>query len=104
MRKKQIHKNLLDKKEWDLKFNKAVFKIEKTIGYLDKNTSRWLDLLHYSSIPSLVSYKVFGKWILFPWFYNIAPINKWFERLIRSNVSVGNSAALFYVLVKTTAS
>src|SRR3989344_9286180 len=63
MRQKQVHINLLKRREWDLLFKKAGFKIVKTIGHLDRGTSGLIDFLHYVSIPSLISYKLTGKWV-----------------------------------------
>src|SRR3989338_11283820 len=58
MRKKQIHVNLLSRKEWDRMFAKKGFKIKKTVGHLDRFSSGLIDFLHYLSVPSLISYKL----------------------------------------------
>lgn len=99
MRTKQIHNYLLSKRQWDFKFTDAKFEIETVEGYLDRKASRWLDFLHYVSVSSLVSYKLFGKWVLFPQKYDILRADRIVERLGKNgNVPVRKSAALFYVL------
>src|SRR3989338_4913310 len=66
MRKKQVHVNLLTKRQWDEKFRVAGFKIKKNVGHLDRNTCGLIDLLHYVSLPSLMTYRLFDKWVIAP--------------------------------------
>lgn len=54
MRKKAYHNNLLTKSEWRHVFKEAGFKIKKEYNYLDRNSTRLLDLLQYLSIPGIV--------------------------------------------------
>ena len=98
MRKIQIHPNLFSKNMWDAIFEKHGFEITKTVGYLDKKASMWIDVLHYLSIGSLISHKLFNKWVLFPERTYFIP-----EILFKNekkNIPVNKSAALFYVLKK----
>jgi len=100
MRKTQIHRNLLPDKQWQIYFKKAGFKIQSIDGYLYKKSSFYLDLFHYLSIGSLISYKLFGKWILF----SIPFLNKIKTQLIKKTIIDENnpdkSSALFFVLKK----
>lgn len=100
MRKKQVHVNLLTQKEWDEKFKEAGFAIRKIVGHLDKDTCQLLDLLHYISVPSLISYKLTGKWIILPFLADVIYPRKLFIKLSRGNVSPDVSGALFYELEK----
>ena len=98
MQKIQIHPNLLSTTKWNLVFKKNGFDINQTVGYLDRRESVWMDILHYVSVGSLVSYKLFKKWVLFPERSYLIP-----EFLFKSKgkkVDVNKSAALFYVLQK----
>ncbi|OGG13467.1 hypothetical protein A2773_00485 [Candidatus Gottesmanbacteria bacterium RIFCSPHIGHO2_01_FULL_39_10] len=100
MRRKQVHVNLLKKEEWDNEFRKAGLKIGETVGHLTPISCRWIDLLHYISIPSLLSYKLFGKWVLFPDLAkNIYPL-KYLAKIVSENVPSEKSGAIFYVLKK----
>lgn len=66
MKKKQEHVSLLTEKKWVYEFEKNKFKVIKKIGYLNHKQSQKLDIWHYFSIPSLISYKFFGRWVVFP--------------------------------------
>jgi ubiquinone/menaquinone biosynthesis C-methylase UbiE len=99
MRVKQVHLNLLTVNNWDKVFVKAGFKIEKRIGYLPEKACKLIDLAHYLSVPSLISYILFRKWVLFPrllWYPE-----KYLSGLVKPDVSPDKSGAIFYVLKKS---
>jgi len=100
MRKTQVHFNLFSNEKWQTYFKKACFKINFIDGYLYKKSAFYLDLFHYLSIGSLISYKLFNKWILF----NIPQLNKLKIQLIKKIIIDENNpdkaSALFFVLKK----
>lgn len=100
MRKTQFHHNLFSVEKWQSYFKKTGFKIQSVEGYLNKKSSFYLDIFHYLSIGSLISYKFFNKWILF----NIPLLNKLKMQLIKEIIINKNdsdkASALFYVLKK----
>lgn len=100
MRKTQVHHNLFSNKQWQTYFKKAGFQIQSIDGYLYKKSAFYLDIFHYLSIGSLVSYKLFSKWILF----SIPFLNKIKTQLIKKIIIDENNpdkaSALFYVLKK----
>ena len=100
MRKTQVHYNLFSKKDWQTYFKKAGFKIQSIDGYLYKKSSFYLNLFHYLSIGSLISYKLFNKWVLF----SIPFLNKIKTQLIKKTIVDENNpnkaSALFFVLKK----
>jgi len=98
MRNIQVHPNLLSKKEWDETFKNLGFGITKTVGYLNKRSSAWMDILHYVSIGSLISYKLFKKWVLFPERAFLIP--KILFKSDKKNIDINRSATLFYILIK----
>lgn len=100
MRKKQDHRNLYSLHEWETAFRTSGFQIEKEIGYLSRFTSRWMDFFHYVSLPELISYQIFGKWVLFPQIIKKLKIDKLVEKLITYPKKKEESAALFFVLSK----
>lgn len=102
MRKKQAHINLLTRIEWDNKFKKSGFRIVRTIGHFDKFSSGLIDFLHYVSIPSLISYKLTGKWVILPFLAEIIYPKSFLIKMTKNNVSPDSSAALFYELEKVT--
>lgn len=100
MRKTQVHFNLFSNKKWQTYFKKACFKINSINGYLYKKSAFYLDIFHYLSIGSLISYKLFNKWILF----NIPLLNKLKTQLIKKIIinenDLDKASALFFVLKK----
>lgn len=100
MRKTQVHHNLLSNNKWREYFKKSGFQINSVDRYLYPRSSFWLDIFHYLSIGSLISYKLFNKWILF----NIPLFNKLKTQLIKKIIvdenNLDKASALFFVLKK----
>lgn len=100
MRKKQVHLNLYNHKNWDDVFKKSGFRIVDKIGYLDKKASRLVDICHYLSIGSLVTYKLFGKWVIFPELsVKFYPLN-YLTGVISKEIKPDQAGAIFYKLTK----
>lgn len=100
MRRKQVHVNLLSRTDWDEKFKKAGFRIVRKIGHLDKFSSGLIDFLHYVSIPSLISYKLTGKWVILPKISDFIYPKEFLIDMTKNNVAPDSSGALFYELEK----
>ena len=98
MRKKQVHRNVLSFDQWQKHFEKSGLKIRQAVGYMDKKASCLLDLLQYLSVYSLISYKIFGKWVLFPNFFELVPLQKMFATIIAKDIPANSSSALFFEL------
>ena len=96
MRKRQVHLNLLKFDDWVKRFEMAGFKVEENIGYLSPAACRLLDVCHYLSLPSLVSYKFTGRWT---WGWKWYPVN-WLSKIMSENVEAKDSGAIFFVLKK----
>jgi hypothetical protein len=99
MNKKQEHFNLLTVSQWQKVFEKNGFKVIEKIGYLSKRNSQFLDLFHYLSTPSLLTYKIFGRWVIYPSWYKFLKIDKFIKKQISFPLPE-NSAAVFFVLKK----
>ncbi len=100
MRKKQVHLNVFSPKKWRKVFSTAGFISAKEIGYLSEKTARGIDIFHYLAAPQLISYKLFGKWVLFPQVLKIIKPENIFKRLITYPNNIAEAAAVFYVLRK----
>lgn len=100
MRKKQQHYNLLSEKAWKKMFEKKGFKIIKTIPYLSSAVSEKIDLYHYLSLPSLISYILFKKWNLFSPNKKMNITVDKIKKLITLSFDHKNSSAVFFVLQK----
>lgn len=100
MQKTQVHNNLFSNNKWQTYFKKAGFQVQTIDGYLYKKSAFYLDIFHYLSIGSLVSYKLFSKWILF----SIPFLNKikiqFIKKIIVDENIPDKASALFFVLKK----
>lgn len=100
MRKTQVHHNLFSRKKWQNYFKKTDFKIQFIDGYLYRKSAYYLGLFHFLSIGSLISYKLFNKWVLFSFSF----LNKIKTRLIKKIIidekKSDQASALFFVLKK----
>lgn len=101
LRQLQNHRHLLSAEEWQARFEQADFHQRSVIGYLNKKGSRWLELLHYPSAPALVSHRLFGKWVLFPFLFDLLPLHRLLASLVSDDIPVEDAAALFFALDKT---
>lgn len=102
MRRKQVHLNLLSRAQWMKTFSDAGFHVDAHVGYLSSWACRLIDIAHYLSIPSLVTYVLFRRWVLWPRLTSLYPVS-WLCRVISRNVSSEYSGAIFFVLHKPTA-
>ena len=100
MRKTQVHRNLLSRTEWDKSFERSGFKISKRIGYLTSTACSLIDICHYLSLPSLVTYKLFGRWVLFPQMNFVYPVD-YLTNILSKDINSDQSGAIFYVLRKS---
>jgi 2-polyprenyl-3-methyl-5-hydroxy-6-metoxy-1,4-benzoquinol methylase len=92
----QHHDSLLSKKEWIHLFKDAGFEVVEAIDYLYENTSQKTEIYHFLSIFSLLTYKLFKRWTLFP-HASQQTINST-EKIIVEDTK--NPSACFFVLKK----
>lgn len=100
MRKKQVHVNLFTYQEWKDAFSDAGFTVKKSIGHVSPTASTLLDLLHYASVPSLISFVMVKRWVLFPHLARLYP-TKWLASHIEQNVKPEIAGSVFFVLTKS---
>lgn len=92
----QEHNALYSKKQWISLFHKSGFSIEVSEDYLFKRASQKTELFHYLSVPSLLLYKIIGKWTL-----GIKPHKKEVEAIKTLIISdKQHPSACFFVLKK----
>lgn len=98
-RRKQVHLNLLSVKEWGKIFIKSGFKVEHAQGYMGKEGSVLMEVTHYFSLPYLLNYLIFKKWVLLP----IIPffLAKFlYDHFFNKPVALEKGSAVFFVLWK----
>ncbi len=93
MRKKQEHCQLLTVNEWKEKFVLSGFKIEKIIGYLNRETVSLIDIFHYLSVPYLITN-------YFSFFYPESFFFIKLKKTVQSRIKISTAAGLFFVLKK----
>jgi ubiquinone/menaquinone biosynthesis C-methylase UbiE len=98
MQRKQVHINMFTSDKWREIFKKSGFKITKTTGYVPERMVKLIDVSHYLSLPSLVSYKLTGKWVLLP-NLNIYPADRLADD-ISPNVAPDKSGAVMFELTR----
>jgi len=98
----QQHYHLLNEKEWNIKFTQNGFKIIDRVGYLPRYSVRYNELLHYLSLPSLISYRLLGKWVLYKNVFASSPVINAVKRRTGFPVSAADSAAIFFSLQKSS--
>lgn len=99
MRRKQQHFNLLRDEVWTDVFTKRRFTIEEKTGYLNKKAVQLIDLFHYLSLSSLLTYRLFDRWVIWKNKFKIIPLD-WFINLLSSEVKVKEGGNVFFTLVK----
>ncbi len=92
----QQHASLLSKKEWTSLFKRAGFEVVEAVDYLYEKSAHKTEAYHFLSVFSLLSYKLFKKWTLFP--YLSKKRIEEIETLIESDNK--NPSACFFVLKK----
>jgi len=105
-RKKQVHTNLFNQDGWERKFKKTGFVVDHSYSYLFRSESSCLEIMHYFSVFSLLSKKLFDRWVLWPALVKNSPmtklikfINKKAEKNILQEKSQ-QASALFFILQK----
>lgn len=99
MKKKQVHINLFTHDQWGAVFRKAGFRIQSMTPYISPRAAMWLDILHYISIPSLLTYAINRRWVWWPkgtqWYPTV-----FFTNLMEESVAPRDAGALFFFLKK----
>jgi ubiquinone/menaquinone biosynthesis C-methylase UbiE len=100
MRKKQKHFNLNSRRMWEKVFKDSAFKVKRITGYLGKRECKLIDILHYVSSGSLITKKLFNKWVIFPRIYDIFQMDRFSENLVGKSVDSNEAGAIFLELEK----
>jgi len=90
------HVNMLSPEEWQKHLEQAGFKIQAWWHYFPPAALHALEWGHYLGLPSLVTRKLFGRWLLLPARWNLALT----ERVIHNFAQAGadpNGTYTWYV-------
>jgi ubiquinone/menaquinone biosynthesis C-methylase UbiE len=68
------HRHMDSPETWKSRLEQAGFVIEKWWHYFPPDALVMLEWGHYFGLPSLITRKLFGKWILVPQHWNLMPV------------------------------
>jgi SAM-dependent methyltransferase len=91
------HHHCDDPETWEARLQSAGFYLEKWWHYFSPAALRVLEWGHYLGLPSLVSKKLTGRWILAPRSWNLAPTRRLTESYYREPSDIENGAYTFYI-------
>lgn len=85
---------------WEERLAKAGFRIERWWHYFSPQALAVLEWGHYFGLPSLVTRKLFGRWILVPEPWNLAPTRKVIQPYYDEPTSQSRGSYTFYIVRK----
>ncbi len=101
LKQKQEHRHLLSAANWTSQFKDQQLLCQKKVGYLPHKHSRVMEVLHYLSLPSLLSYKLTGRWVFWSNAYRFCPLTPWIKALNKTTqIQLSQASAVFFVLRK----
>lgn len=98
MRHLQRHRHLPTLDAWCELFARHRLAPEQVQGYLGPRTAFWLDLMHYPSLPYLLSHRLSGRWNLFPGLPQRLGLERFISARIDLPVAPVHSASVFLAL------
>jgi SAM-dependent methyltransferase len=66
---------------WQARLSESGLRLSSSFYYFSERALHALDLGHYLGVPNLVSKKLFGRWVLVPAHWNLAPAERWLRPL-----------------------
>ncbi len=100
MRTIQKHPNLLSNSEWHTLFESRDFKVIANHGYVDIKNARLLELFHYLSIPSLISYKLTKQWVWWGRLLQTIGLPEWIGNKLSIDIPPHEAMANYFILQK----
>ena len=86
---------------WIERLNKYGFQVKTWTYYFPPSSHRIFDLMHYLSLPRLITKKLFGKWVIFPDFF----INKFLDNYLQPYIKdspLDKGAYIFFTARKVS--
>lgn len=74
------HHHCDDPATWSARLEKAGFTVERWWHYFPPRSFHVLEWGHYFGLPSLVTRKFFGRWIVAPYRWNLALLYAWIKK------------------------
>ena len=90
------HRHLDSPETWKSRLEQAGFVIEKWWHYFPPSALAMLEWGHYFGLPSLITRKLMGRWILVPQFWNLMPVYRWLQPYAKA-VPSAEGVCTFYI-------
>lgn len=94
-----VHYNMLSVEEWTRKLEEVGLHVTRARYYMDADTTRVFDFLHYYAIPSAIVHKLFRRWLLVQHPANVALISTLLRGLYENDKDT-LGACVFVIAVK----
>ncbi len=98
-----LHFHTYNRDGWQDRLQEAGFKVEKWTSYLLPDVMALFDLSHYYGVPTLVTKRLTGRWILWPGKWRYFPWERALENALASwarQIAVPNGSYFFFVARK----
>ena len=82
---------------WEKRFHDAGFDIIESWRYFSKRSLQILEWGHFFGIPSWIAKKIFGRWVLFPYWWNLGGLYQWLWPHWSKNQKCDDGAYSFFV-------
>ena len=90
------HQHLNGAETWKKRLEQAGFVVEKWWHYFPPEALAVLEWGHYFGLPSYITHKIFGHWILVPAFWNLALTYRWLRPYAEA-VPSDDGVCTFYI-------
>ena len=91
----QVHIHMYPAGEWTARVEAAGLRVTASREYLSPRTTAALEMGHYLGWHNVVSRKLFGRWVLFPWRPLFGPTERALARLVEEDGGPGASCIFF---------
>ena len=91
------HHHCDDPQTWEVRLNKAGFRLEKWWHYFSPAALRTLEWGHYYGLPSLICKKITNRWILVPQPWNLALTRRITEPAYKEPLAAKDGVYTFYI-------
>lgn len=90
------HRHMDSPETWTNRLEQAGFAVEKWWHYFPPNALAMLEWGHYFGLPSLITRKLLGRWILVPEYWNLMLVHRWLQPYAKA-VASDNGVCTFYI-------
>lgn len=94
------HINLDSPETWTERINAAGMRVEKHWNYFSPRALAYLEWGHYLGIPSLITKRLFGRWILIKQPWNLAATRKYLDAIWNEPQPQAEGVCTFFVCRK----